>query len=81
LTIKSDDSRIRIEITDTGAGIPIEAREKIFEPFFTTKPAGHGLGLALVRQIISNHGGTITFTSNPGKGTIFVIELPISQRG
>jgi signal transduction histidine kinase len=79
LTLKPVSEKVRIEIADTGLGIPPEVREKMFEPFFSTKPAGHGLGLSFARQIIANHGGTITFTSTVGQGTRFVIELPISQ--
>jgi signal transduction histidine kinase len=79
LTLRVVDEKILIEVTDTGTGIPEEAREKVFEPFFSTKPGGHGLGLALARQIIANHGGTIAFTSEMGQGTRFTIELPVTQ--
>ena len=59
-----------VEISDTGVGIEPEALPKIFEPFFTTKRAPHrGLGLALVYGIISNHGGGVAISSQPGKGT------------
>ncbi len=71
--------KVRIEVIDTGSGIPADVHEKIFEPFFSTKPGGHGLGLALARQIISNHGGAISFTSEMGQGTRFVVELPASH--
>jgi signal transduction histidine kinase len=79
LALRAVGKKVRIEVADTGVGIPVEVREKIFEPFFSTKPGGHGLGLAFARQIISNHGGAITFTSEMGQGTRFVIELPVSQ--
>lgn len=71
---------IQIQITDSGAGIPIEIQSRIFEPFYTTKPVGSGSGLGLdaVRRIIENrHQGTITFTSQPGK-TCFTVCLPIA---
>jgi len=80
LSLRSTDASVRLEVADTGPGIPEALREKIFEPFFSTKPGGHGLGLALARQIISNHGGKITFTSEMGQGTRFVIELPIANK-
>ena len=80
LTLKTVAEKIQLEVADTGPGIPAEIREKIFEPFFSTKPAGHGLGLALARQIISNHGGTIAFTSEIGQGTRFVIALPMAKQ-
>jgi len=67
-----------LEISDTGSGIPPENLERIFEPFFTTKPPslGTGLGLHLCRQIISDHGGDLSVSSEPGVGTTFVIRLP-----
>ncbi|MGH7453477.1 MAG: sensor histidine kinase, partial [bacterium] len=79
LKLRADGEKVRLEVADTGPGIALEIGEKIFEPFFSTKPTGHGLGLALARQIISNHGGTITFTSETGQGTRFVIELPVAK--
>ena len=70
--------RIQLEVADTGPGIPAELQEKVFEPFFTTKPAGQGtgLGLSLCRNIVGQHGGTLSLVSAPGRGTTFVIELP-----
>ena len=73
---------IQVQITDSGAGIPIEIQSRIFEPFYTTKPVGSGSGLGLdaVRRIVENrHQGTITFTSQPGK-TCFTVCLPIATR-
>ena len=69
-----------VEISDTGAGIEAEALPRIFEPFFTTKKAPHrGLGLALVYGIISNHGGGVAISSQPGKGTSARIYLPAEK--
>jgi two-component system cell cycle sensor histidine kinase/response regulator CckA len=69
---------VRIEVADTGTGIPKEHLGKIFDPFFTTKPVGQGtgLGLATVYGIIKQTGGFITVDSEIGKGTIFRIYLP-----
>jgi nitrogen fixation/metabolism regulation signal transduction histidine kinase len=67
----------RIEIADTGPGIPEEIREKIFDPYFTTKQSGTGLGLAMAYRIIEDHGGTIRFSST-GEGTTFMIELRLA---
>jgi PAS domain S-box-containing protein len=72
----------RIEISDTGPGIPENALPHIFEPFFTTKPEGEGtgLGLSLVYSIVENHGGSIKAFNQPDKGASFVIELPIAPK-
>lgn len=74
-------SLIRIEISDTGKGIPKEHLTKIWEPFFTTKPPGQGtgLGLSISYEIIKKHGGTIQVESEEGKGTTFIIDLPMTQ--
>ena len=72
---------VEISISDTGPGIPEEIRDKIFDPFFTTKGVGKGTGqgLALARAIVAEkHGGTLTFETQPGKGTTFLIRLPLS---
>jgi PAS domain S-box-containing protein len=73
-----DRSEIQIEVSDTGAGIARENRHKVFEPFFTTRPNGVGLGLAIVRKTIHDHGGTIGLKANGDVGTTFVIKLPLS---
>ena len=72
---------IRIDISDTGDGIPEEIRERIFEPYFTTKEVGKGsgLGLSVVHAIVQDLHGHIEFSSTPDKGTSFVIFLPITQ--
>jgi signal transduction histidine kinase len=68
----------RIDVTDTGPGIPAEIREKIFEPFFTTKASGTGLGLAVVKRIMEAHHGEVAVDSGPG-GTTFTLWLPIAH--
>lgn len=73
---QSDKDYIKIEIRDTGPGIPEHLWEKIFDPLFTTRQTGTGLGLASCRSIVKRHGGTITFTSKMGAGTSFFIKLP-----
>ncbi len=76
----TDIKTIRVNIIDNGAGIPLDIKNKIFDPFFTTKPVnqGTGLGLAISYQIIEKHQGTIQVKSEPGYGTEFVIEIPIT---
>ena len=74
---KSARAEVRVEVRDTGAGIAPDKLPKIFDPFFTTRTTGTGLGLAIVQKTIHDHGGTITARSEPGKGTAFVIALPL----
>jgi signal transduction histidine kinase len=71
--------RLRVEVTDTGIGIPPEALSRIFDPFFTTKEAGRGtgLGLSIVREIVQAHDGTVTAASTLGEGTTFTLALPL----
>ncbi|MFA5912579.1 MAG: ATP-binding protein [Burkholderiales bacterium] len=71
---------IEIKISDTGQGIPKEDLSRIFEPFFTTKgQQGNGLGLAVTWGIIDNHDGTINVESEVGKGTTFIVQLPLQK--
>ena len=70
-------AEVRVEVIDTGAGIAPDKLSRIFDPFFTTRTTGTGLGLAIVQKTIRDHGGTITARSEPGKGTAFVIALPL----
>jgi signal transduction histidine kinase len=77
ITVEHSGTNCKIEITDNGGGIPAELRNKIFSPNFTTKSGGMGLGLAIVRSIIVNSGGEISFRSVEGEGTTFVILLPL----
>ena len=71
----------KIEIGDNGPGMPESVKERIFEPFFTTKAVGKGtgLGLSIVYTIIENHKGTLEVDTSEGKGTNFIITLPIYQ--
>ncbi len=69
--------RLKLEIEDTGRGIPSSEAANIFNPFFTTKPGGTGLGLAIAHKIIEDHGGTISVRSSPGRGTTFSVLLPL----
>lgn len=65
-----------IRILDTGRGIQAENLDRIFDPFFTTREEGTGLGLSVVYRIVESHGGRIRVSSDPGKGTVFQIDLP-----
>lgn len=70
-----------IEVSDNGAGIPVELRDKLFGPSFTTKSSGMGLGLAIVKNIVENFSGKIWFETELGKGTSFFIEIPVFEPG
>ena len=73
--IGTRDGRVRLEVSDQGPGVPADVRDRVFEPFVTTKQDGVGLGLALTRRIVEDHGGTIGFDPAE-RGTTFWIELP-----
>ena len=75
----ANSDNVFVSIADTGSGIPAEIINRIFEPFFTTKDVGKGtgLGLSVSYDIIKKHDGDLTVVSEPGKGTIFTIALPI----
>jgi nitrogen fixation/metabolism regulation signal transduction histidine kinase len=77
LLVERVDNNINIEIKDNGCGIPTTIQSSIFEPYFTTKSTGTGLGLAMCKQIIDQHHGNITFTTEENTGTTFSILLPI----
>jgi two-component system, sensor histidine kinase FlrB len=71
---------VAITVTDTGPGIPPECLGKIFEPGFSTRASSPGLGLAVCRKIVEQHGGTITVGNPPGKGAFFTLYLPIPRK-
>jgi signal transduction histidine kinase len=76
------NGEIEFLLSDTGPGIPAEIKDTLFEPFVTYgKPAGTGLGLAIARKTVQDHGGTIRVDSVPGKGTDFIITLPLRPSG
>jgi signal transduction histidine kinase len=76
---RAADGMAEIAVIDRGVGIDPKQRDSIFNPFFTTKPAGVGLGLAIVSKIVDEHGGKIAVESEPGKGSIFLVILPMQR--
>ncbi|MDA8244506.1 MAG: ATP-binding protein [Elusimicrobia bacterium] len=74
-----EGNMVRVDVEDTGPGMPKETLEKIFAPFFTTKARGTGLGLAVVKKVADRHKGRVEVTSTVGQGTCFKIFLPIVQ--
>ena len=71
------DGWLEIRFQDSGTGIQPEDLPKVFEPYFTTKEVGIGLGLALTKQIVEEHGGQIEISSEPGQGTEVRLRLPV----
>jgi PAS domain S-box len=74
-----NENQVRIIVEDTGMGISDEIKPKIFTPLFTTKAKGQGFGLAVCKRVLEAQGGTITFETEVGKGTKFIIELPLIE--
>lgn len=79
---RNGEDWVSFEVADTGVGIPAAVKPRIYEPFFTTKDVGKGtgLGLSIVHEIVSKHGGTIACQSEEGRGTLFIVELPVRLR-
>ena len=82
ITVKTRpcDGMAEVAVIDRGPGIEPKNREQIFNPFFTTKPEGSGLGLAIVSKIVDEHGGRIAVESEPGKGSVFRVYLPLQPK-
>lgn len=80
--VSRDGNAVVVSLADHGPGIPRDKRGRVFEPYFTDKPDGTGLGLALVKQAIDLHRGTITLSETPGGGATFTVRLPVpDERG
>ena len=76
----AEGGAVCVAVQDTGVGMTAEVQRRLFEPFFTTKGArGTGLGLSVSQALIKGHQGTLTVDSEPGRGTTFVIRLPVSS--
>ena len=76
VSVQDEDTMVCISVSDNGSGIAEENKEMVFEPKFTTKSSGMGLGLAMVKKIVENYQGTISFNSKKNKGTIFKVRFP-----
>lgn len=77
LATEAAGDKIELSVRDSGIGIPPELQKRLFNPFVTSKPEGTGLGLAVTKKIVDDHGGQILCHSTMGEGTTFVIELPL----
>jgi C4-dicarboxylate-specific signal transduction histidine kinase len=78
MRMRRADGRLRIDVADRGPGVAADDLARIFEPFFTTRRAGSGLGLAIARNVIEGLGGTIVMHSEPGRGAIVTVTLPLA---
>ena len=78
VTVSESGAGVKISVTDSGKGIAADQLEAIFTPYFTTKAEGTGLGLAVVHNIVEQHGGTIQVASQEGKGSTFTLWLPVN---
>ncbi len=78
-TTRSKNASLKIDVIDTGPGLPKEIAERLFQPFLTTKAGGIGIGLSICKTIVDAHGGQLWTTPNPGGGTAFHITLPIDR--
>jgi signal transduction histidine kinase len=85
LKLDADGPRARIEVEDHGSGIPADFMDRVFQPFAQADGAdsrqngGTGLGLSICKSIVEQHGGSITFTTQQGVGTTFIVELPLAS--
>ncbi|MDI1254769.1 MAG: ATP-binding protein [Flavobacterium sp.] len=77
--VKREENNVLITVEDNGVGIEPENSQYIFEPKFTTKTSGMGLGLGIIKNIIENYKGTITFETKYGRGTVFTVSLPLTK--
>ena len=76
---KQNASGVTFEVNDRGVGIDLETRERLFDAFFTTRSQGMGIGLAVVKRIVDDHGFTVVVDSSEGKGTTFAVQIPLSS--
>lgn len=79
LAARSEGDEVVIEVADDGPGIPDQEIDRLFDPFFTTKSHGTGLGLAVTRQIVAAHGGTLSYEARAGGGAKFSVRLPVAR--
>ena len=79
VTVENNGDHVVVCVGDTGHGVPLDALDRVFEPYYSTKDTGTGLGLAVTKKIVEEHGGRISASSAPGSGTTFEVELPSAE--
>ena len=80
IATREEGAALALVVADTGTGIPKEKLAKVFDPFFTTKTEGLGLGLALIKRVIEEHGGRVSIASEEGQGSAVTLFLPLGKR-
>ena len=80
VSVVSDGDKVKISVADNGIGIQDGFKDKVFEPKFTTKSSGMVLVLVIVKNIVETYNGSINFTSQPGKGTVFTVMFPKAEK-
>jgi signal transduction histidine kinase len=76
-----EGSLLALVVSDNGPGVPDNLKDRVFDPFFTTRESGTGLGLAVVQQIVKQHGGTIDVDGDVSGGASFTVRIPIQNKG
>jgi two-component system sensor histidine kinase AtoS len=79
VSAKASDSKVSLIFEDTGIGLSKENLSRVFDPFFSTKETGLGLGLAMTRKVVEEHGGKVDFQSAEGKGSTITMSFPVSS--
>ncbi|RMF01673.1 MAG: ATP-binding protein [Bacteroidetes bacterium] len=79
LELEQMESSYHLHVRDNGNGIPREVQSKLFQPNFTTKSSGMGLGLAMCKDMVTQAGGSISFSTQVGQGTVFTVVLPLAE--
>ena len=77
---RADGQAVELRVMDTGPGMSEEVKEKVFQPYYSTRRGGTGLGLPIARRIVDEHGGNLSVHSEPGRGTEFVVTLPVGEK-
>jgi hypothetical protein len=80
-TLSEDGAAVEVTVSDTGAGLSDEIRERLFLPYYSTKRRGTGLGLSIAAKIVQEHGGSISAEANSPKGARFLVRLPLMEPG
>jgi signal transduction histidine kinase len=81
VSTRAEENAVELDVRDNGPGMSQEVIDEIFEPFISSKVSGTGLGLAVGRKIMLDHGGNVSVASEPGQGAVFTLTLPLAAEG